>query len=146
MLWWSNCYCLVMFICVIACRGWADKNARLKLWCFWSAECGYEVPVMILVFLHYYWCVLRMGRKAIGPVCCVINVKEPSALIEKRRGSPRCCWFDWQNIAPQLLVNHYMVLCKRSRSHNSNIVPHTLQENTELWSTLSVNEWWIWSL
>ena len=72
-----------------------------------------------------------MGRKAVGPVCCVMHVKEPSALIEKRRGSPRCSWFDWQHIAPQHLVNHYMVLCKRSRSHNSNVVPHTLQENTE---------------
>ena len=27
-----------------------------------------------------------MGRKAIGPVCCVTHVKEPSALIEKKKG------------------------------------------------------------
>ena len=87
-----------------------------------------------------------MGRKAVGPVCCVTHVKEPSALIEKRRGSPRCSWFDWQHIAPQHLVNHYMVLCKRSRSHNSNVVPHTLQENTECWSALSVTEWRICTL
>ncbi len=49
---------------------------------------------------------------AIGPVYCVMHVKEPSALIEKRRGSPQCSWFDWLHIAPQHLVNHYMVLCK----------------------------------
>ena len=30
-----------------------------------------------------------MGRKAVGPMCCVTQVKEPSALIEKRGGSPR---------------------------------------------------------
>ena len=34
--------------------------------------------------------VLRMGREALGPMCCVTHVKEPSALIEKRMGSPRC--------------------------------------------------------
>ena len=25
-----------------ACHGWADKNTELKLWCFWSAEPGFE--------------------------------------------------------------------------------------------------------
>ncbi len=53
-----------------------------------------------------------MGRKAVAPVCCVTHEKEPSALIEKRRGLPRCSWFDWQHNAPQHLVNHYKVLCK----------------------------------
>ncbi len=48
----------------------------------------------------------------VGPMCCVTRVKEPSALIEKRRGLPRCSWFDWQHHALQHLVNHYMVLCK----------------------------------
>ena len=61
----------------------------------------------------------------------VLRNKEPSTLIEMRRGSPRCCWFVRQHIAPQQLVNHYMVLCNRSRSNNSNVVvPNTLQENT----------------
>ena len=31
-----------------------------------------------------------MGRKAIGPVCCVMHVKEPRKLIVKERGLPRC--------------------------------------------------------
>ena len=43
-------------------------------------------------------------------MCYVTHVKEPSALIEKRRGSPRCSWSDRQQIAPQHLVKHYMVL------------------------------------
>ena len=43
--------------------------------------------------------VLRMGRKAVGPMCCVKHIKEPSALIEKRRGSPRCSWL-WLLYAP----------------------------------------------
>ena len=25
-------------------RGWVCKSTRLKLWCFWSAECGFESP------------------------------------------------------------------------------------------------------
>ena len=81
-----------------------------------------------------------MGRKVVGPVCCVTRVKEPSALIENRMGATRCSWSDWQHIAPQYLVNHYMVLYKRSacRSHNSNVVPHTLQENTVCYSALRI--------
>ena len=77
------------------CRGWAVKITEFKLWCFWSAECGFESQAVTLVSLsktlnHCF--VLRMGRKAVGPMCCVTHVKEPSALIEKRRGSPRCSW------------------------------------------------------
>ena len=30
--------------------------------------------------------VLRMGRKAVGPVCCVMHVKEPRTLIVKEKG------------------------------------------------------------
>ena len=32
--------------------------------------------------------VLRMRRKAVGPMYCVTHVKEPSDLIEKRTGGP----------------------------------------------------------
>ena len=42
-----------------------------------------------------------------------------------------CVLFLFGSLVSQHLVNHYMVVCKRSRSHNSNIVSHTLQENTE---------------
>ena len=31
-----------------------------------------------------------MGRKTLGPVCCVMHTKELSALNVMRRGSPRC--------------------------------------------------------
>ncbi len=71
-----------------------------------------RVPVMTLASLsktpNHFCCVLRMGCKAVGPVCCVMYVKELSALIVKRRSSPQCSWFDWLHIAPQQLVNHYM--------------------------------------
>ena len=62
-----------------------------------------------------------MGLKSVGSVCCVTHIKEPNALDEKKRGSPRCSWLDWRHIAPQHLVNHYMVLTIRSH------VPLTLQ-------------------
>ena len=65
----------------VASRGGADKITGVKFWGFWSAECGYESRAT---------CVLQMGRKAIGPVCCVMHVKDPSALVEKRIGSPPC--------------------------------------------------------
>ena len=44
--------------------------------------------------------ILRMGHKAVGPVCCVTHEKEPSALSKKRRGLPWCSWSDWQHIVP----------------------------------------------
>ncbi len=98
------------------CRGQADKSTGLKLWCFRLSRVWVRVPVLTLVSLsktlNHYCFVLRMGRKAVGPVCCVTHVKEPSALIEKSRGPPQCSRFDWLHIAPQHLVNHYMVLCK----------------------------------
>ena len=50
---------------------------------------------------------------------------------KRETGSPKCSWSDWLHFASQHIVNNYMVLCKRSRYHNSNEVPHTLQENTE---------------
>ena len=35
---------------------------------------------------HHNCFVLRMGRKAVGPVCCVMHVKEPRTLIVKEKG------------------------------------------------------------
>ena len=36
--------------------------------------------------LNHNCFVLRMGRKAVGPVCCVMHVKEPRTLIVKAKG------------------------------------------------------------
>ena len=36
--------------------------------------------------LNHNCFVLRMGRKAVGPVCCVMHVKEPMTLIVKEKG------------------------------------------------------------
>ena len=47
-----------------------------------------------------------MGQEA---MCYVTHVQEPSALFEKRRGSPRYSWSFQQQIAPHHL---YMVLSK----------------------------------
>ena len=53
-------------------------------------------PVAALVSLsktlNHNCFVLRMGRKAAGPVCCVMHVKEPRTLIVKEKGLPRCFW------------------------------------------------------
>ena len=47
-------------------------------------------PVAALVSLsktlNHNCFVLRMGRKAVGPVCCVTHVKEPRTLIVKEKG------------------------------------------------------------
>ena len=52
-------------------------------------------------------------------------------LIEREKWFERCPWLDWQHIVPQHLVNYYMMLCRKTRSNSSNIVPHPLQEHTE---------------
>ena len=36
--------------------------------------------------LNHNCFVLRMGRKAVGSVCCVMRVKEPRTLIVKKKG------------------------------------------------------------
>ena len=47
-------------------------------------------PVAALVCLsktlNHNCFVLRMGREAVGPVCCVMHVKEPRTLIVKEKG------------------------------------------------------------
>ena len=55
------------------------------------SECGFESwPVAALVSLSktldHNCAVLRMGRKAAGPVCCIMHVKEPRTLIVKEKG------------------------------------------------------------
>ena len=70
--------------------GKIEQSTEFKLWCFYTAECGFEFHAVTLVSLSKtltYCFVLRMGKKAVGPMFCVTHVKEPSALIEKRRGS-----------------------------------------------------------
>ena len=48
--------------------------------------------------------VLRMGRKAaVGPVCCVMHVKEPRTLIVKEKGLA-LVFLEWQQIAPKLFA------------------------------------------
>ena len=44
-------------------------------------------------------------------MCCEMHGKEPSALFEKEKGFALVSRFYWLHIAPQHLVNHYMVLC-----------------------------------
>ncbi len=128
----------------VACRVWADTSTGLELWC--GFESRFVTLVSLSNTLNHDCFVLRMGRKAVGPVCCVTRVKESSALIEKRRGSPWCSWFDWLHIAPQHLVNLYMVLCKGIGLILQTYPQNTLQEDTECWSALSVTEWRIWAL
>ena len=40
--------------------------------------------------LNHNCFVLRMGRKAVGPVHCVMHVKEPRTLIVKEKGLAPC--------------------------------------------------------
>ena len=57
------------------------------------SECGFESQpsrsqelVSLSKTLNNNCFVLRMGRKAEGPVCCVMHVEEPRTLIVKEKG------------------------------------------------------------
>ena len=65
------------------------------------------IPVVTLVSLsktlNHNCFVLRMGRKAVGPVCCVMHVKEPRTLIVKEKGLAPV-FLEWQLNAPKLFA------------------------------------------
>ena len=44
-----------------------------------------------------------MGRKAVGPVCCVMHVKEPRTLIVKEMGLA-AVFLEWQQNVPKLFA------------------------------------------
>ena len=56
-----------------------------------SSRMWVRIPVVTLVSLsktlNHNCFVLRMGRKAVGPVCCVMHVKEPRDTYRKREGA-----------------------------------------------------------
>ena len=62
-----------------------DSSSDVRMWVRIPAW-----PVAALVSLsktlNHNCFVLRMGRKAVGPVCCVMHVKEPRTLIVKEKG------------------------------------------------------------
>ena len=77
---------LNMFACVEV--SWpSESDHRVQTLVFLiSIACGFESPVVTLVCLsktlnHCF--VLRMGRKAVGPVCCVTHIKELTYRKEK---------------------------------------------------------------
>ena len=45
--------------------------------------------------LNHNYFVFRMGRKAVGPVCCVMHVKEPRTIIVKVKGLAPV-FLDWR--------------------------------------------------
>ena len=64
-------------------------------------------PVAALVSLsktlNHNCFVLRMGRKAVGPVCCVMHVKEPRTLNVKENGLAPV-FLEWQQNALKLFA------------------------------------------
>ena len=71
------------------------------------------------------------NKSCFGLVCCVMHVKEPSALIVKRRGLPRVSASDRQHIAPHHHVNPSVVL-KRNRSHTLKALLHISRRTNAL--------------
>ena len=90
---WDNTWCYrkprrYMYInprCVVAERSSAldSSSGVVRMWVRIPAW-----PVAALVSLsntlNPNCFVLRMGRKAVGPVCCVMHVKEPRSLVKEK--------------------------------------------------------------
>ena len=73
-----------------------------------AAECGFESRSWHLCPWARHLTIiappfLRKGRKAVGPVCCVMHVKEPRTLIEKEKGLAPV-FLEWQLNAPKLFA------------------------------------------
>ena len=64
-----------------------NSNSFVPISRVWVRNPSHDTCVKLSKTLQQCF-VLWMGRKAVGPICCVTNVKWPSALIEKWRGSP----------------------------------------------------------
>ena len=59
-----------------------------------------------------------MGRKAVGPVCCVMHVKEPRTLIVKEKGLAPL-FLEWQQNAPKLFAPRNRFSLDRWRNINA---------------------------
>lgn len=51
--------------------------------------------------------VLRMGRKAVGPVCCTTHVNEPRNTYREKKGVCPGVFWQWLQNVPWHLVNPY---------------------------------------
>ena len=79
-----------MYVCNVGYESWPSGLVH------WTqvlvlSECGFESRlgqslVSLSKTLNHNCFVLRMGHEAVGPVCCVMHVKEPRILIVKEKG------------------------------------------------------------
>ena len=104
---------------VVAERSSSDSSTGVVR----KPECGFDSRSRHLCplskTLNHNCFVLRMARKAVGPVCCVMHIKEPSTLIVKRRGLPRCFWLGWLQIAPHFQSALSVIKFDRYRRYTS---------------------------
>ena len=58
----------------------------------WTYRTSKGRQVLTTCYYQHILMGVTQPHTAVAPMCCVTHVKEPSALIKKRRGSPRCSW------------------------------------------------------
>ena len=75
-----------------SCVVWAEQSSALDsssdVVRMWVRILAWPVAALVSLSktLNHNCFVLRMGCKAVGPVCCVMHVKEPRTLIVKVKG------------------------------------------------------------
>ena len=75
---------------LLECSGRAVECIGLKFWCCQNVGSNPGLAgrgAQLSKTLSHNCFVLRMGRKAVGPVCCAMHVKEPRTLIVKEKGA-----------------------------------------------------------
>ena len=88
---------------LLECRGRAVSCIGLKFWCCQNVGSNVgSALVSLSTTLNHNCFVLRMGRKAAGPVCCVMRVKEPRTLIVKEKGLAPM-FLDWLQMRQKAL-------------------------------------------
>ena len=102
-------YCLIWSV-IIVVLVWgvvAERSSLPDSSSGVSSRMWVRIPVVTLVSLsktlNHNCFVLRMGRKAVGPVCCVMHVKEHRTLIVKEKGLAPV-FLEWQLNAPKLFA------------------------------------------
>ena len=85
---WCMCDLHISMSSVVAERSSAldSSSGVARMWVRIPA-CPVTALVSLSKTLNHNCFVLRMGRKAVGPVCCVMHVKEPRTLIVKEKGA-----------------------------------------------------------
>ena len=83
------CFKPLLSLCAPTVAEWSSaldsSSGVVRMW-VWIPAWPVAALVSLSKTLNHNCFALRVGRKAVGPVCCAMHVKEPRTLIVKEKG------------------------------------------------------------